>query len=131
MDWFMKSVASSVVPFPGCPGVGRYITILSISFIPPAMGMRTFRLDCGDGFVKYADHVKYSSSEVECDLRDYWERFTDAVQNMAALHTLCLCYDDAPWGFTMLDAYSECADAFSPSLKTLILRPLKNKWVSN
>ena len=140
MDWFLKSVHSSVVPLPGNPGVGQYITILSISFVPPGMGSYLFPggIDSSSSDSSGSDSggsdsggSDSSSSEVKYDLRDYWERLTDAVQNMEVLHTLCLCYNNDPLDYYILDAYSRRADAFPPSLKTLILRPLKNTFVSN
>jgi hypothetical protein len=129
-NWFLQSVYKSVVPFAGCPGVGRFITILSFSFVPPEAGDYCFRLDWSDGYMTSAYATGLKVCDFKTDTRSFWDRLKDAARYMTSLETLCIAYSNLPEDFVIFDTYSECVHAFSSTLKTLIIRPLNNDWVS-
>jgi hypothetical protein len=107
-DWFLRGIRRSVVPI-----FADRITVLCISFIPVHLGYYMVR----DG-----------SEDLEP--KSFWMRLADAAAVMRSLQVLCICYSNEPIDCTIFGAYSNIASAFSTSLRTLILRPLKDSWVS-
>lgn len=128
-DWFLEGVYGSPLAFIGFPGIGNFITILSISFVPD-LNCDPFRLDLSGGFTSVAENDNYDPRTAIVDHRDFWTRLQCAAQCMTSLGTLCICYNNDDDSGVVFGMYSSCAPMFSASLHTLIIRPLYTTWVS-
>lgn len=126
-NWFLLSIYDSAVSFKGSPGMGRFITAISFSFIPELKGMESFRQDYSDSFTQH--DYDFDPCKTKEDHRSFWDRLKEAAGYMVSLETLYLCYGTNSLDVEIFALYSQCASAFPSSLKTLILRPEHHPWV--